>query len=1131
MKRKVSLLILLIVLVFGIKEVRAEEACQSIIDKLNSFYNGFTGIKLEHSGGTYNFDKYTVSDGSQSYNAYCRDAGNNPLGTYKNNIPGVLVNGVLYSAKTFTASFECQRKLNSSHSNKEYLAYENGIIEIIEKASAEFEENEEHFYTTVALRVYEDFWSFRNSEHGNSDMEDLTDHFYLEKYIENSDNNKIQNMVNTFSSFEKPNTGAGTAFKSIKVNNASGHHNNIQKLVEAGFDAAMNYNSERATVTWKNGVLTKATSNNMATQEIIFTIDGLEGPTAILKLGNFSCTGCNGIDISYEVISDIKKIETDNLNGINLLEYISGGKGEVIVKIKFDLQHATNYHCEGIDYSLNLEYAHESLVSDIYKIVDKDCPECQSFYVFYPNDDDGHIEREIKTTDVKLCQMSCEDAKNICENRSYGITSSQRTEACNIYNNEYGGNCSACKTYVNNAVCSVNDNVIEIKEGYSYNSDEDADNCITSGSTSGKEDVLNCVIGGEDENDNSYQVKVSRENENFTNVLNNDYCKVYCKEDYHITVPGIKEVNSGRYFTLDTTIKGTKTCYTSEIDKNNKFENKIDTLRKNAVSAYNEYVIEKDKVEHPYTYTKKDRTTGYGCYATVSTRIYNDTDGRFYPFSSSGACGDNTTAKKRNLDRAIEAYANEINEYNSCFGKDATQINKQTLKPTINKLGWEMKYTLNPNVKFWYEEKKYFDKVTDELETVEGKTTGGIVEEKHYSSELNNNPSGNVSQKFALLPKQFICYYDGSGYDCGKKNIEVGQAKYVSQKIEVSKQYITPTQARSLYPTGEIVLSKEDVSNSKALINGLPVGLGTNQGIYNYSLKIENLGEYYGSKTKLGRIWGDTESVVSTVLKENEVCNRKGALTTKNPSTEANVDANYVCAYKVNCPDCPVVCDPTCKFDGCPNNNCPVECDNCLFTNGNLNVSYKPTTPGRINPSNRPLGKNWKWDDNIETSLELKAFVTSTEIEELGEKIYNIEYDDVITQKEAFSMSITLDGAMINEIREYNREQKDNGGYLNNSLECYDHSDGSKTYENIYCYSKFLDRLIEKDGGPDDTYNGGSKNIKIYGGKRESEPSKRKSGHTDYWQTWTTWGNSSNVMNMVTTHELSIINNSGPSWK
>jgi len=322
-----------------------------------------------------------------------------------------------------------------------------------------------------------------------------------------------------------------------------------------------------------------------------------------------------------------------------------------------------------------------------------------------------------------------------------------------------------------------------------------------------------------------------------------------------------------------------------------------------------------------------------------------------------------------------------------------------------------------------------------------------------------------------------------------------------------------------------------NIENGSPLTNRLPVGLGTTQGVYNYTLIVNNLGEYYNSD-KLGRVWGAKDSVVSETLKENSQCQQTGAL-----KYETNIDGTYfdngvyVCAYKVNCPDCPVECEENgCYNPDCPDGNCPVECKNCIYNNNNSNINYRPITPGDLNPNDRDLGKNWQHDNSISTALEMKAYVTTEEIEENGENIYDINYESTDINDD-FAMEVVMDSKMISKIRAYNEQHEDDGGYLNNSLKCYDHenSEDGKTYKNIYCYSTFIDELL--------TDNDTKDNIKITGGTRYLTEAERKA-KSQWSGYWTTWSEANlNKWTITTEHGLAYYKENyaeigiGPAWK
>ena len=68
----------------------------------------------------------------------------------------------------------------------------------------------------------------------------------------------------------------------------------------------------------------------------------------------------------------------------------------------------------------------------------------------------------------------------------------------------------------------------------------------------GPTNIKACVLGN-----NNY--KLSRDH------AANRYCNIYCKEDFKLGMPLGKWVESGKSFTMDVTVNGTKTCYTSEV--------------------------------------------------------------------------------------------------------------------------------------------------------------------------------------------------------------------------------------------------------------------------------------------------------------------------------------------------------------------------------------------------------------------------------------------------------------------------------------------------------------------------------------------------------------------------------------
>ena len=248
------------------------------------------------------------------------------------------------------------------------------------------------------------------------------------------------------------------------------------------------------------------------------------------------------------------------------------------------------------------------------------------------------------------------------------------------------------------------------------------------------------------------------------------------------------------------------------------------------------------------------------------------------------------------------------------------------------------------------------------------------------------------------------------------------------------------------------------------------------------------------------------------------------------------------------CPDCPVVCDPDfgCYYEGpnCPPKSCPVVCTNCVYNNG-LNVQNRPVTPDDFNPNDRDLGDNWDsgmdFDNpdksvNIKTSLQLKAYATTKEIINDGKIIYDVEENSsgLTSASGDLSVLVDMDSRMIRWIQEYNKSKENEGGFASDTLECYDYELNGKTYANVFCYSSFMDDLIDRFG-----------NTKVkFSVERPAKGSR--SGHPSGTNYFTTWEKSerSNWHVTNTTTELNVFTQNfgydrenerdygiGPSWK
>ena len=482
------------------------------------------------------------------------------------------------------------------------------------------------------------------------------------------------------------------------------------------------------------------------------------------------------------------------------------------------------------------------------------------------------------------------------------------------------------------------------------------------------------------------------------------------------------------------------------------------------------------------------------------------------------------------LKKAIEAYNEVIQEYNSC-GLTTSQDNRiKTSESSV----WNMKYNFDPKISFWYEDSHmslaksiYLIGTTTKDSLNINNCTSSV--DSYYNCSVNWT-SSTLSKETISNDKAYTCYKSGNGYTCGIVPIVVNTAKYVKQTQTASASYILPTQFYTVYPTGKII-NDEKVSGTSPLENALPISLGTQAGVYTYTLNVEGLGEYYDS-SKTGRIWGEEDSVVVTALEDEDSCSYKlsaSNLPNNNPALRANGNGTYTCSYRVNCPGCNVTCGPDgCIWTECEDGHCIVKCDRCIFSNGEVNFSYRPITTKDINPNNRELGANWNYDENnIKTTTELKAYATTNDILTKGEKVYESDSDDVV-------LSVKLTQTMIRDIKNYNDKYDNNGGYASNSLKCYDYKDKNNiVYENIYCYSTFVDEMAEKY----------SDNFKFTKDRISSEDVRKnvsnqcENGANCYWTTWTDALNDSNfrvatkIERFDPTKFTDYADGSGPSYR
>ncbi len=606
--------------------------------------------------------------------------------------------------------------------------------------------------------------------------------------------------------------------------------------------------------------------------------------------------------------------------------------------------------------------------------------------------------------------------------------------------------------------------------------------------------------GVKDQKDNTYTSHQLAENK---------YCVVSCKEDYIMTMPTAKMVNAGRYFTFKAKVEGTKVCYTNTIDRE-QYNKDIIKLQEKMVNDYNEYrkwyqlAVEENYGQDTGSYvsgcpssccgsesttsykptwnsratvddwqviTKKDYDTGA---IEVEEKKQGVNDSHRYEYEepspsatanvSSDCCGGCSSCdpvepcsdcssytctyytgtkpihvkdseyyadlmaiaeeKKAILDATREEYQKTIQMYHECTNDSWTS---------------EMNY--QPDVYYDYQE-SYLNKFgligqMDEQRGASSTDSEWFCEGKGNVDKDYENCSGasatSRSQTLKKVP-YVVCYAEGESSVCKIEDREeyynISNANYAKKESNIEASYKPKTLFYNVYPSGEIVIN--DADDNVALENSLPVSLNTDRGIYKYTVNVNYFGEFYddSSNDNLGRYAGAPTAVIS----ENALVYSCAYL--------VNIvsETGWTCNFDETCTDnCIVECvGPNCGEDYCEGGDCIHECIGlgCIYdTNAGSSILEKKVSLNNMFP-NGTNSYNWSKDKNEKAAATIEA------IEGAGNSIYD----------STPIFSITMNGSSAAEVRRYNKSVEKEGGYSNQTLDCYKLGG----YEEIACYSSFV---------------------------------------------------------------------------
>ncbi len=569
-------------------------------------------------------------------------------------------------------------------------------------------------------------------------------------------------------------------------------------------------------------------------------------------------------------------------------------------------------------------------------------------------------------------------------------------------------------------------------------------------------------------------------------LTDNNYCKVYCLEKIDFNLPGTINTDNGSYFKLkkdwnkandsgtNMSIKGTRTCYTSEIKKK-EFIEKTKSLQISIRDSWNEYQKNKKKQEIVDNAGKYKKSGTKDCtYPTTEVQYVKDAKGNLvknadgtyktttvnttgtkpnpytyyeatnvsYPYEKGTSDGDGTWNSKLGTDTVSLTWGN-----NPTCNADGT-ITEDTAKPEItltteyasllNDLAseiqkykscteWNNNYCFDPDISFSYDE-VYNNLVSGKIDKIVSEVSNQTI---HYTSVNNDYKDGDKTDGKKTVQKYI--YVNDTTSRTQTSDIDLNTI-YMKQEVVKKATYKDATKEIYTYhPFGTIVIDKNTVEkkeNLRSLGYAFPIALqhDPDTGIYNYYLAISNIGvggDDAGECRYTNKIIGDSCSIFNT-------------------KTEAETGKEYVCQYKTKkCPECEVECvcpdgstncyveNKVCKFKECE--DCKVECiGTCVWNDGDTTISYKTISLDDVYQDDTQIGGNW-------TEEDVKA------IQDKGQTIYE--------NKPVFKIELTP--SLMNKIRQYNEDNKE---YSNDTLSCSNKNSSGE----YYCTSSFLKDFLSK---------------------------------------------------------------------
>lgn len=842
--------------------------------------------------------------------------------------------------------------------------------------------------------------------------------------------------------------------------------------------------------------------------------DGKEGK---VELSMPTCTGCTINSFEAQDGGDYKQVGIGN-NIALLLEAKDGVRtGEIKLRIKVTQAVQDQENCKDATLKIDFKYNTNPQLTGA-TLSDKSNPNSQRFFVLDKQEGDQTGSAQTK---IGCSKAACdtEITEPLCDGDAIAtVKAPDKIKSCVINNVDDADNSYQYTSGVDNKYCKV-----YCKEDYAKIQLEPVVKDIKCGSyfklTSRIEGSKSCYTGGETDASARNGEKSIDKDQYIQDVIDAQKTMI---EGLNLYRKAKQALATASDYSISYGCDG---CSAESWTR---------------TGSYVGPVVTNIDYEEGFV-TSQETTQGffYGTKESVSNNTRYDSETKRYVCVSSTCTPGTTEAQvialikadmakgKSMMESGFKAYETAHTAYNACT------------------TGWQNNFLFEQKIGYYYNENRgndeykspYYDilesaqnkdlyylegtgsaapKPTSKIEIWKKATDDKIETGSDYTFDLSieNGSTGKYNYKSSyggtFEARKYTVCKDPEG-SCEIREEQISQAAFVKKYVEKEQDYITPTAFYQIAANGKITVNSGytgDKVQLEALINSLPVSTKTVGGGI-FKLNIEWLGEFYDKDNAVGRLM-DIPGVAWTDRRQG------GTTFMDSPKHQDSFTGDYKCYYESpcrpdDCPNCDFVCEgEDCDWIQCP--ECKIDCTNCIFDLNKLNVNFRTISTTNFNSANRTYGYNWITSSSMQALqlLNKKADATIKEIEEVNESIYDPE-GKTSDGSSALALSIKLTPQAIRELKNYNEKHSSDGGYINDSLTCYDAEVNGKTYKNIYCYSEVIDDLVK------------NYEVTIPDGKRLDNETARAASQNQngYWELW------SDKHEFI--YSESVIG--GPSWK